>query len=615
MSRKTDFQLIRNVSSIYQAAARSRDGSRCMVAPHPDLAENLKKQLASLKASNGNLSPLLRLQASNPPGMNDGLIYPGDMFPLGTSARTVRSAAADRGPMTGALRVAVILVQFSDKAMAATKAHFEELFFSLGVLPHGSVREYYREVTHNLVDIVGEVSGPYTLPKTLAQYAHGASGTGGTLPNARTMAYDAAVASNPSINYALYDNDHDGFVDAFIVIHAGPGAEVTGSANDIWSHKWTLPSGAYTADGTTKIYAYLTVPEDSRIGVCCHELGHLLFGFPDLYDTDYSSEGIGNWCLMAGGSWNGGGDVPAHPSAWCKANQGWASVSPVTTNGALSIGDVKDTNTIYRLWKDGAGGNEYFLLENRQKKNYDAGLPGEGLLIWHVDDSIASNTNENHPKVALVQADAKKDLELGHNRGDAGDPYPGSANNNKFDSTTTPNSKSYGGVNTCVSVSSISAPGPIMTANITVHCVIKVKDIKDLKDHTKETRKEIVKETKEFRKEVVKESKEFRKEVEKPITDKTVGFDKGTDKLSDGKLADRPGGGLSPSNWAETVETRLAALESAAGVAPQPFIDSSLRPDLTSSALGNEEDAKATQEQLHRSAAQAKRLFDTGPVR
>ena len=79
------------------------------------------------------------------------------------------------------------------------------------------------------------------------------------------------------------------------------------------------------ADGD-QIYAYLTVPEDARIGVCAHELGHLLFGWPDLYDTDNTSDGIGNWCLMAGGSWNGGGDTPAHPSAWCKAQQEWVTV-------------------------------------------------------------------------------------------------------------------------------------------------------------------------------------------------------------------------------------------------------------------------------------------------
>jgi len=74
---------------------------------------------------------------------------------------------------------------------------------------------------------------------------------------------------------------------------------VTGSHDDIWSHKWVLAGGARAVDHT-KIFAYLTVPEDCKIGVCAHELGHLLFGFPDLYDTDSSSEGIGNWCPDGG---------------------------------------------------------------------------------------------------------------------------------------------------------------------------------------------------------------------------------------------------------------------------------------------------------------------------
>ena len=156
------------------------------------------------------------------------------------------------------------------------------------------------------------------------------------------------------------------------MIHAGPGGEVTGNTNDIWSHKWVLDGGAYAADGTTKIYAYLTVPEDCRLGVCAHELGHLLFGFPDLYDTDYSSEGIGNWCLMAGGSWNNGGLTPAHPSAWCKSKQNWVtSQNYIANQNNVPIEDVKSSYKVHRLWKDGAIGNEYFLVENRQKINFD----------------------------------------------------------------------------------------------------------------------------------------------------------------------------------------------------------------------------------------------------
>ena len=91
------------------------------------------------------------------------------------------------------------------------------------------------------------------------------------------MANDAAVTADPHVNFGPYDNDGNGFVDAFIVVHAGSGGEQTGNSGDIWSHKWTLPS-VYNADGK-KIFAYLTIPEDSRIGVCAHELGHLLFGF------------------------------------------------------------------------------------------------------------------------------------------------------------------------------------------------------------------------------------------------------------------------------------------------------------------------------------------------
>ena len=41
------------------------------------------------------------------------------------------------------------------------------------------------------------------------------------------------------------------------------------------------------------------------IGVFVHEMGHGFWNLPDLYDTDGSSEGIGSWSLMAGGSWNG----------------------------------------------------------------------------------------------------------------------------------------------------------------------------------------------------------------------------------------------------------------------------------------------------------------------
>jgi immune inhibitor A len=443
---------------------------RCLVAPSPQLRTRIRERLRSLAEVNEFMpGARVAVRTQDRPGFNDGLIVPGAEFPLETPLSFVRSAAAQRAPLRGNVRIIVVLVDFVDAPMTTSADHFRDLFFSTGKVPTGSVREYFSEVSANLIAITGEVVGPYRLPRTLAAYAGGKSGTDNPEPNARTMARDTAQLANGDVNFAPYDNDGNGFVDAFIVVHAGPGGEETGSGNHIWSHKWVLAGNAFNADNT-KIFAYLTVPEDCRIGVCAHELGHLVFGWPDLYDTDESSEGLGNWCLMAGGSWNGNGDIPAHPSAWCKAGQGWVSVVNRTTNADLTLPDVKASKAVHRLWKNGAAGGEYFLIEHRKQTGYDRKLPGEGLLVYHIDEAIEGNENERHPKVKLMEADNQAHLQNAANRGDDGDPYPGRSANKTLDRASSPNSKSYGGVDTCVAITNITKTATSIKASVRVRC-------------------------------------------------------------------------------------------------------------------------------------------------
>jgi immune inhibitor A len=462
---------------------------RCCVAPSPQLRERIVQRLRELSETRDvNFGGRIVIQPQKRPGFNDGLIVPGSEYPLGTPLHVVRSAAARRAPLRGTVRVIVVLAEFEDAPMKATPAHFRDLFFSTGKIPTGSVREYYAEVTHGLLTLAGEVVGPYKLPHTLEEYAGGKSGTDNPEPNARTMARDAAKLANADVNFAPYDNDGNGFVDAFIVVHSGAGAEETCDKNEIWSHKWVFTGAPLDADGT-KVFGYLTIPENCRIGVCAHELGHLLFGWPDLYDTDGSSEGIGNWCLMGGGSWNGDGDIPAHPSAWCKVNQGWVSVVSRKTNRKVTIGDVKSSHKVQRLWKNGAPGKEYFLVENRQRTLYDRKLPGDGLLVYHIDETIDGNDDENHPMVKLLEADGRNQLRDGANRGDAGDPFPGSSRNVALTSTTRPNAKSYGKLDTCVTITKISASSASMTATIAVKCAAGATPKKSRKPARRTARK------------------------------------------------------------------------------------------------------------------------------
>jgi len=124
-------------------------------------------------------------------------------------------------------------------------------------------------------------------------------------------------------------------------------------------------------------------------------------------------------------------------------------------------------------------GAQYFLVENRQRTGFDSHLPGEGLLIYQVDENSPSNAGEwcpgdptyPHYKVALEQADGQFQLEGCYgspNRGNAGDPFPGSWDKRAFDDTTTPSSRNYDGNPTQVAVWDISDSDSTMYANMDV---------------------------------------------------------------------------------------------------------------------------------------------------
>ncbi|ORY15440.1 immune inhibitor A peptidase M6-domain-containing protein [Clohesyomyces aquaticus] len=446
----------------------------CWVAPHPDALirhrrEIMKLQGTANEASLETLTHSLTMGHGKIPGLNDGTIFPKSHFDKPVTAMAMSNAGLERTPLSGAIRVAVVLVDFQDVKMGAgAKQRFEDLLFSTGKVPTGSVSEYYQEVSRGKISLTGEVVGPFTLSQNLAYYANNNYGREWPAPNSTTMADEALTAADGSINLKPYDNDGNGYVDAFVVVHAGTGAEQTLNKNDIWSVKWTLPNERQV--NGVKVYGFLTVPEDAKCGVCAHEFGHLLFGWPDLYDIDNSSWGIGNWCLMSFGSWGGGGDRPVHPSAWCKQNQQWIDVVNETENHRITLEDVKASHKTHRLWKNGdSASHEYYLIENRQLTGYDESLPGAGLLIWHIDDDIYTNADENHPKVKIMQADGLDQLNIRSGwAGDAGDPFPGIANNSTFNSISNPNSKAYSGQDTFVSVTNIPQPSPSMTFDITV---------------------------------------------------------------------------------------------------------------------------------------------------
>ncbi len=386
---------------------------------------------------------------------------------------------------TGPFKALAVLVRFSDKDSSIYAAEFDTLIFAN---IQGTVRHYYNEVSYSQLDIIAlnlpSSLGWLTAPQTYSYYCNGQNGLGAYPHNSQKLCEDIVDQIDPSIDFSNYDNDNDGYVDALILVHAGPGAEYTGSDNDIWSHQWGIMprmKDGVLISGYCVQPEYWQTPGDITCGVFCHELGHIL-GLPDLYDTDSPRDayGVGRWSLMGYGSWNGPsgmGESPAHLDAWSRIQLGFKDFINIASNlNGVSIQNVESGGNIYRLWSSGGASNQYFLVENRQKVGYDSYLPSAGLLIWHIDESQFNNDNQWYPShttsgnylVALEQSDGLFEMEKNLSVGNVSDPFPGSTMQTSFTSLSSPNSDSYSGDNTYVAVTGISPSASTMTANFQV---------------------------------------------------------------------------------------------------------------------------------------------------
>lgn len=357
-----------------------------------------------------------------------------------------------------------------------TRLAFDSILFSRkgqpGGNPSGSMTDYFFENSYGKVVLTGDVYGWYTVADNYSFYVGSNGGLGG---GGATLAHDAVIAARDAggVDFSKYDNNGDGSVDGVIVIHAGRGAETGGYG--LWSHKSTmpyvpLPNGKYAL-------VYTMNPEEfgssvHPIGVFCHEYGHVL-GLPDLYDTDTthtSSEGLGAWSLMASGNYNGDSRFPAHFDPWCKKELGFITLSdhmiaPNVNLHQAVIPQVESEPFVYWMTPS-AGSPEYFLIENRQWYGFDAALPGEGLCIYHIDETMANNRNPARYKVALVQADGQNALAFGGSRGDYGDPFPGTSHNRNWHDLSTPNSRFYSGAQTQIAAWNISNSDSVMYADL-----------------------------------------------------------------------------------------------------------------------------------------------------
>ena len=171
------------------------------------------------------------------------------------------------------LHCLIILVDFIDMqhewVVHSEPGDFDTLLFSTGITYPGSMTDYYFETSYNQAFLVGQVTQWLRMPQAYAYYVDGQRGFGQYPHNAQRLAEDAVSAADPSIDFSVFDNDGDGWVDALFVVHAGPGYEDTGDLNYIHSHAWVL-SNPMTVDGV-QAYSYSMEPEETAADLRLHD--------------------------------------------------------------------------------------------------------------------------------------------------------------------------------------------------------------------------------------------------------------------------------------------------------------------------------------------------------
>ena len=322
----------------------------------------------------------------------------------------------------------VILACFSDQwdsanntvlpAYGRPPSDYDPLFNQVGYNADGavgSVKDYYIETSYGKLTINSTVTVWVQLPHVQSYYHN----------NQGALAADAVAAADAQgVDFTQFDSDGDGWVDILDIIHSGYGEEAGGGLHPdwVWSVQGSMSSVfTQTKNGVSvKLYKYHTEPAlrgnsgtgISRIGVIAHETGHF-FGLPDLYDYSSTTDGLGYWCEMSGGTWNGGdGKSPAHFSAWAKVFLGFAKTVPVHSKTRFSLPRVEDNDEVGML-RDGMSNDEYFLIENRAQVGFDND-PNihPGLVIYHVDQQSANNDLGTwpHPAVKIEEADGNDSL-------------------------------------------------------------------------------------------------------------------------------------------------------------------------------------------------------------
>jgi|CXWL01.1.fsa_nt_gi M6 family metalloprotease-like protein len=403
---------------------------------------------------------------------------------LATMSR--RAAAPPQRQTVGTFVGLCLLIDFPDVPGAIERQEVEDFCNKQSYSGYGnvgSVRDYFYDVSDGKLTYTNIVAPYYTAKHERAYYTNPKISY---TQRARELIRDALRhhVQQGALPFSQLTADRKDYVYALNVYYAG--RRVNNWSEGLWPHAHHLETPIKLANGHNAYdYQITDMGEELTLGTFCHENGHMVCDFPDLYDYDDDSNGVGVFCLMCGGA-NVNEKNPTQVGAYLKYAAGWASnVYPSTPNSTVTLRAGKNDFAIHRKSR-----TEYFIIENRAKKGRDVDLVDAGLAVWRVDElgdnSKQQMTLSDHYECSLVQADGQNDLERDVNEGDEQDLFkPGAS----FSGLTRPNSNWWDGSGSGLAISEISRAGASLSFSVGAASPAKKKAAKKVAKKKKGAKK------------------------------------------------------------------------------------------------------------------------------
>ncbi|GLX82696.1 immune inhibitor A domain-containing protein [Thalassotalea eurytherma] len=371
--------------------------------------------------------------------------------------------------------------------------HYTDLLFSTTGYagPSGqtieSAYQFYQEESGETLNFTGNTVGWIRADNDAADYgANDDTGDDLDVPALVLEAVTKAVAEQ-QIDLSEYDqtdyfdidgdgniNEPDGIIDHVMLFHSSVGEEAGGGVlgdDAIWSHRFFVfdennqPVDVPGSD--IRLFGYTINPIDAATGVVVHEFGHDL-GVPDEYDTANGQYGspVGNWSVMASGSWvgNPAGTSPVSFSPFARdyfqtryggnwINQEVVEFEDITTHAATIASATTHDSSVNQIkvmlpeqqvsiGAPYSGSYQFWSGNGDEKTNtlsFDVTLPADAAVLsmkarWNIevdydylqvkvdDVAIVGNhtkvTNEFHPSISnFITGDS---VDISGSEGDLG---------------------------------------------------------------------------------------------------------------------------------------------------------------------------------------------------